>query len=142
VRAEEFPHSVLDWFMVSTSAQMLDAASESPKGINVGSRRRQPTESEGIPHLPSSALKGPHNNLSDQEPPLGFLGCAILSGLFSSLFACRDPQVSPAATHIAPLQGASMPGLWSAPIPVFAVRNQSHIADKPAILRSGLGKLL
>ena len=45
---EEFPHSVLDWFMVPTSSQMLDAASESPKGMNVGSRRRQPTESEGI----------------------------------------------------------------------------------------------
>jgi len=33
----------------------------SPKGEYTGSRRRKPTESEGVTNSPKSALKGPHN---------------------------------------------------------------------------------
>ena len=69
--------------------------------------------------------------------------CAAPSGpIWGGGDAFRFRRLTPTATHVAPLQGASMPGLRSAPIPVVAVRNQSLIADKPAIRHSQLGKLL
>jgi len=68
--------------------------------------------------LPRSALKGPRNNPSRREPPVGFLVVQPFQGCFS-FFACPDPQVSPAATHVAAFQGASKPSLRSAQFQPF-----------------------
>ncbi len=77
--------------MMPTSSQMLDAASESPKGINVGSRRCNLRNRNASPPPQIGPEGAAQQSFHTRDLRHKTVDCATLSGLFFFFFAGRDP---------------------------------------------------